>query len=159
MPSLMPGMAGAKEAYGISIVRNDYSIVLPPAAIENYELRDGAKVVFATTHRGEGGLAVLNYERAQASVFKRIISNIHEYDTVFWHNSKAYALSMVQGNTIRLDENLAEAFHLEMGVALMSVKSTTIAVSFTPVEVWKTKLLARGLEEAVDNMSKLEVFH
>ncbi|MBN2724838.1 MAG: hypothetical protein JXR95_12270 [Deltaproteobacteria bacterium] len=158
MPSLMPGMPGTKEAYGISILRDDYSIVLPPAVIRNYALTDGAKVVFVTTHRGEGGLAVLNRERAEASVFKKIISEISDDKTIHYHNSKVYALSNVYGNTVRLNPELAKAFHLEVGVHLMSVKSTTIAVSLTPIEIWKTKFQQRGLEKAVENMSSLQVF-
>ena len=40
----------------------------------------------------------------------------------------------------------------------MSVKSTTVALSFTPADIWKAKFAKRGLAEAVANMDKLDEF-
>ena len=38
MPSLTPGMPGTKEVYGISIIKDDLSITIPPKAFKRYEL-------------------------------------------------------------------------------------------------------------------------
>ncbi len=56
MPSLSPGMPGTKEAYGISLIRDDLSIVIPPKAFEHYGLTDGDIVLLSTTHIDEGWL-------------------------------------------------------------------------------------------------------
>lgn len=158
MPSLMPGTAGAKEAYGISLVRSDLSLTIPPKALGQYEISDNDWVVLTTTPRGEGGFALLNKDRAEASVFGNYISRLEKPDTPYWFQEKAYCLTRVRDGGIHMTSRMLDAFHLNKGDRLMVVKGSTIAMSFTPVELWKEKFLERGLTEAVENMSKLEVF-
>ena len=158
MPSLTPGTPGTKEAYGISVIREDESIKIPPKAFERYELTNGSLVVLITTHRGEAGLALLNKGRAEATVFEKYISRMHEIDTVYWFNDKAYALTVIKNGTIRLTPELMQAFHLVVGDRLMVVKSTTVAMSYTPIAIWKEKFAQRGMFEAIENMSKLDEF-
>lgn len=66
MPSLSPGTPGTKEAYGISIIRDDLSITIPPKACEHYGLADDRLMVVKSTtidwtsipkveHKGETG--------------------------------------------------------------------------------------------------------
>jgi hypothetical protein len=57
-----------------------------------------------------------------------------------------------------LTEELLTVFNLKKGDRLMVVKSTTVTMSYTPIEIWKYKFEQRGLYEAVENMKKLEVF-
>ena len=158
MPSLMPGTPGTKEAYGISVIREDLSIKIPPSAFERYDLINGGLVVLATTHRGEGGFALLNKERAAATVFERYINQMHEIETVYWFNDKAYALIVINNGKICLTSELLQAFHLGEGDRLMVVKSTTVAMSYTPIAIWKEKFAKRGMFEALENMSKLDEF-
>lgn len=49
MPSLSPGTPGAKEAYGISIIRDEMSINIPPKAFARYKLKEN-DVVLADYH-------------------------------------------------------------------------------------------------------------
>jgi hypothetical protein len=42
MPNLLPGKTGTKEAFGISKVHDDYSIVIPPKAIQHYKKEKGS---------------------------------------------------------------------------------------------------------------------
>ncbi len=158
MPSLMPGTPGTKEAYGISVIRRDLSIKIPPRAFERYDLINGGLVVLTTTHRDEGGFALLNKERAEATVFEKYINQMHEIDTVYWFNDKAYALTVVKNGTIRLTLELMQAFHLGESDRLLVVKSTTVAMSYTPIAIWKEKFAKRGMFEAIENMSKLDEF-
>jgi hypothetical protein len=51
-----------------------------------------------------------------------------------------------------------EACNLKIGDKLLVIKSTTIAMSFSPVEIWKIKFLKRGFTEAVKNLEKLDIF-
>ena len=158
MPSLMPGMPGTKEAYGICVVGPDGLVRIPPRAFVRYEWHEDDLAVAVTTHRGEPGFALLNKARAEASVFRKYIDQLDRPDAVRGFNGKAYALLRVGPGTVRLAPALLEAFHLHAGDRLLAVKSTTIALSFTPADIWKAKFRRRGLEQAVANMDRLEVF-
>ncbi|MFC2137730.1 hypothetical protein ACFLTE_06105 [Bacteroidota bacterium] len=158
MPSLMPGMLGAKEAYGISVIKKDKSITIPPKAFKRYELANQDFVLLTSTHEGEGGLSILNKEKAYKSILKKIIDEIHKLDTVIWVGKRTYALTNIIDNKIILDDSLLHAFNLKIGDKLLVVKSTTIAISCTPIEIWKKKLVERGFLEAVNNMNNLKEY-
>lgn len=158
MPSLMPGLPGTKEAYGVSVIREDLSITIPPQALERYGVINSELVLLTTTHRGEGGLAMMRKAKAEATVFGKYVNRIEETKTIYWFNDKAYALTTVVDGKVGLTPEMLKAFHLKQEDRLMVVKSTTVAMSYTPVEIWKEKFAQRGLEEAIENMSKLEEF-
>lgn len=158
MPSLSPGTPGTKEAYGISVIRDDLSVTIPPKAFEHYSLSDNDQVLLATTHIGEGGVALLIKEKAYASVFRNVIDMIRECDTIIIRNKRAYALTHVRNGKFFLTNSLMDAFRLKKGDRLIVIKSTTVAMSYTPVEIWKRKFVQRGLFETVENMKKLEEF-
>ena len=158
MPSLMPGTPGTKEAYGLSVIGPDGTVRIPPRAFDRYDLRDGGWAIAVTTHRGEPGFALLNKARAEASVFRKYIARLDPPDAVQWFNDKAYALVRIGTGIIRLASALQNAFHLAPGDRLMSVKSTTVALSFTPAEIWREKFLQRGRTTAAANIDRLEVF-
>ena len=71
MPSLMPGVAGAKEVYGISMVGEDRVVNVPPKALERYGYRDRDQAVLVTGHRGESGFGLVRRETGGTSVFSR----------------------------------------------------------------------------------------
>lgn len=158
MPSLIPGMSGTKEAYGISIINNDGSINIPPKAFKRYGLTNNTIVLLTSTHVGEGGLSILNKEKAYSSIFKTAIDKIDTLNKAIWDKKRAYALTIVTNTKIILNTELLENFILKIGDKLMVVKSTTIAMSYTPVEIWKKKFEDRGLFEAVENMRKLKQY-
>ena len=158
MPSLEPGKPGTKEAYGISVIGPDGTVRIPPKAFARYEWKAGDVAIAVTTHRGEGGFALLNQTRAAASVFQKYICQIEKLDIAHWFQEKAYARVRIGQGIVRLATSLLDAFHLKPGDRLMSVKSTTVALSFTPAAIWKEKFLRRGLAEAAANIDKLEVF-
>lgn len=158
MPSLSPGMPGTKEAYGISLIRDDLSITIPPKAFQHYGLKDGDEVLLATTHIGEGGMGIMIKEKAYNSVFKSIIDRIDRLDSFVVEKNRYYALTKVVNGKVLLTEELLAVFNLKKGDRLLVVKSTTVTMSYTPVEIWKRKFEQRGLFEAVENMKKLEEF-
>lgn len=158
MPSLSPGTPGTKEAYGISVIRNDLSITIPPKAFKHYGLPDGEAVLLTTTHIGEGGMGILNREKAYKSVFKKFIDRIDQMNTFIENNNRYYALTQIRNDKVFLTEELLTVFNLKKGDRLIVVKSTTVTMSYTPIEIWKHKFEQRGLFEAVENMKKLEIF-
>jgi len=158
MPSLMPKMPGAKEVYGISIVKNDNSITIPPKALIRYQLSHQDIVLLTSTHKGEGGVSVLNKEKAYKNVFRKIIDEIDQFDTPVWFGDRAYALTKIYRNKIILKDNLKQTFKLKVGDKLLVIKSAAIAMSYTPIEIWKKKLEMKGFFKAIKNMDKLEEF-
>ena len=158
MPSLMPGTPGAKEVYGISVVRDDLSVVIPPDACHRYGIRDGDVVVLATAHRGEAGFSLMNREKAVATALGRRISQIEGEDVVNRAGGRAYVQTRVAEGRIRLTVQTAEAFLIAPGDRLMVVKGARVAMSFTPERVWREQLAGRGLHQALDNIDRLPEF-
>jgi hypothetical protein len=158
MPSLSPGTAGAKEAYGISVLREDHLIHIPPKAFIRYNLKDYDLVLLTSTRAGECGFGILNIEKARKSVFKKIIEKIDSIDTPILVNSKPYAITRTKNGTIKFNNELLKAFDLKIGERFIVVKSTTVAMSYNPVDVFKAKLKKHGFFEAINNIDKLEIF-
>ncbi len=111
-----------------------------------------------TTHRGEGGFAVSRQQTAARSVFAQFMAQLPAPDTVAWFKEKAYALTAFDGGSIHLTPELLAAYHIQVGQRLMVVKSTTVAMSCTPVEIWERKFAQRGMLVEVENIQQLDVF-
>ena len=151
-------MAGIKEAYGISIISNEYKIKIPPKAVHRYGLMEDDQAIMMTGHRGESGFGLIRKEPALNSVFKGKIKNLNKENDIYHEKGKAYGESLYQNGYIIVTPELLDAFYLKIHDKLMVVKSTTIAMSYTPIDIWKEKFKIRELDEAVTNMEKLEVF-
>lgn len=158
MPNLMPGTPGAKEVYGISTVRDDMTVVIPPEAARRYEIGDGDVVVLATTHLGETGFALMNREKALATVLGRRISKIEGEDVVSRAGGRALVQTRVVGGRVHLTPEMGEAFLIAPGDRLMVVKGARVAMAFTPVELWRKRLARRGLHESTERIQGLERF-
>ncbi len=158
MPSLMPGMPGTKEAYGISTITQDSLVTIPPKAFEHYAYTPHTPVLLTTTHRGEGGFALIQHTKAETTVFAKFVHQIRERQVVQWFNEKAYVLTDANDGVVRLLPDMLEAFHLALGEQLLVIKCTTVAMSYTPLDIWKAKFAKRGLSEAISNMDTLERF-
>jgi hypothetical protein len=111
-----------------------------------------------TGHRGEGGFGLMKKSTGEQAVFKKYIGQLTEMNTVLWFDERAYAQTAVNKGRVKLTPEMMKAFYLKPGERLLVIKSTTVTMSFTPVEIFKKKFAQRGLHEAVKNMEKLEVF-
>ncbi len=158
MPSLMPGMPGAKEVYGVSVVRDDMTIVIPPDAARRYEIGEDDVVVLAATRRGQAGFALVNREAAMATMLGGDLSQVEGMEAVRWVRGKPYAQTRVIDGRVRLTPQMAEVFGLSAGDRLMVVKSARVAMTFTPVGTWTDRFVKRGLHEAIERMAALEEF-
>lgn len=158
MPSLHPGLPGTKEAYGLSLIREGGQVVLPPKAIAHYGLEDGDQVLLITTHRGEGGFAISRRQTAARSVFAQFMAQLSAPESVAWFKDKAYVLTGFTADGICLTPEMLDAYHVAVGQRLMIIKSTTIVMSCTPLEIWVRKFTQRGMTIAVENAHKLEIF-
>lgn len=158
MPSLMPGVPGAKEVYGICLLRNDASLVIPPDAKRRYGLSDGGWAIGATSHPGEPGFVLMSREGAEGSVFKSRIEELGTPLSVHWDSGRAYVLMRMEGSRIRLTRDIMDAFRIDVGDRLLVIKGARIGMAFVPVEVWRKKLSPRGFEDAVLRMETLPEF-
>jgi hypothetical protein len=158
VPSLMPGRPGAKEVYGVSVVRDDMAVAIPPEAARRYQIGEDDVVVLAATRRGEAGFGLLNREKAVATVLSREVSQVEGEEAVAWVRGKPYAQTRVIDGTVRLTPQMAEVFGLSAGDRLMVVKGARVAMAFTPVGIWMDRFARRGLHHAIERMAALEEF-
>lgn len=158
MPSLMPGTPGAKEVYGVSIIKNNFTITIPPKAVKRYRYNTQDKGILITGRRGEGGFGLIKLTTAEKTVFWKNARKIEQENTVYWFNNKAYVMINISSGKFLLNKELMQAFLLKKKERLLVIKSTTVTMSFSPEEIFIKKFTARGFEESVKNISKLEIF-
>ncbi len=158
MPSLMPGMPGTKEAFGISKIKDDLSIKVPPKAFSHYKISEHDYVVLITGHKGESGFGMIKKDTALKSVFKKFVKEIKNCEEILYFNDRAFVMLKIDKGVTRLTKDVLKAFYLKIGDRLMVGKSTTVTMSFVPVEIWKNKFKKHGFYEAIENMKKLEEY-
>lgn len=86
------------------------------------------------------------------------MNQIDKLNTIYRFQNKAYVLTKLKDKKLILTNEMMEAFYLRIGMKLMVVKSTTVTMSYSPVEIWKAKLAQRGFFEALKNIDTLEEF-
>ena len=155
----MPGKPGTKEAFGISGVHKDYTIVIPPNALKHYRFLDADYAILITGHRGKSGFGLIKKETGLLnSIFKKYIEKIGQVGKVYWLNNRAFVMLELINGKIQVNQAILHAFLLSRGDQLLVVKSTTVTMSFTPVEIWIKHLKKHGFMEAIENMKKIQVF-
>ena len=158
MPSLMPGMPGTKEAFAISRIRDDLTLRVPPKAITHYKVCEHDYVILTTGHVGESGFGMIKKETALKSVFKKFVEQITSLEEILWFNYRAFVMLKIDNGVTRLTEDILKVFYLRIGDRLMVGKSTTVTMSFVPVEIWERNFKKHGFYEAIENMKKLEEY-
>jgi len=158
MHSLSPGSAGAKEAFGISIIRENYTIKIPPNALAHYHISDHDRVLLTTGHTGSSGFGLIKKDTVERSVFKKSADQLNGIGDLRWFGKRAYVLLDISDSVIRLNDEILKAFYLKIGDKLVAVKSTTVTMSCTPTEVWISVFKKHGFSEAIENLEKLEVY-
>jgi hypothetical protein len=158
MPNLMPGMPGTKEAFGISKIKNDLSVRVPPKAVSHYKISEHDYVILITGHIGESGFGMIKKDTALKSVFKKFIKEIKNCEEIFHFNDRVYVMLKIDNGVTRLTKDILKAFYLKIGDRLMVGKSTTVTMSFVPAEIWVNIFKKHGFYEAIENMKKLEEY-
>lgn len=158
MPNLMPGKPGTKEAFGISKVHDDYTIVIPPKAIQHYQISDSDYILLITGQRGKAGLGMIRIKTGLNSIFKKYIEKVKQVEKVYWMDDRAFVMLKIKKGSVKTNLDILKAFLIDIGDCLLVVKSTTVTMSFTPVETWKEIFKKHGFMEAIENMKKLEIF-
>jgi hypothetical protein len=154
----MPGMPGTKETFGISKIKDDLSLRVPPKAISHYKISEHDYVILITGHVGESGFGMIKKDTALKSVFKKFVKEIKNCEEILMPNDRTYSMLKIDNGVTRLTEDVLKAFYLNSGDRLLVVKSTTVTMSFTPVAIWENKLKKHGFYEAIESMKKLEEY-
>jgi|LDZT01.1.fsa_nt_gi hypothetical protein len=69
-----------------------------------------------------------------------------------------FVMLELKNGRLKANKDILRAFLLDKGDSFLTVKSTTVTMSFTPVETWKEIFKKHGFMEAIKNMKKLEIF-
>ena len=158
MPNLMPGMPGTKEAFGISKIKDDLTLRVPPKAISHYNITEHDYVILTTGHIGESGFGMIKKDTALKSVFKKFVKEIKNCEEIFYFNERAFVMLKIDNGVTHLTADILKAFYLSVGYRLLVGKSTTVTMSFVPVEIWRHNFEKHGFYEAIENMKKLEEY-
>jgi len=158
MPNLMPGTPGTKEAFAISKIKNDLTLRVPPKAISHYKISEQDHVILTTGHVGKSGFGMIKKDTALKSVFNKFVKEINNCKEILMPGDRAYVMLEIHNGVTHLNDDVLKAFCLSVGNRLIVVKSTTVTMSFTPVEIWENKLKKHGFYEAIENMKKLEEY-
>jgi hypothetical protein len=154
----MPGMPGTKEAFGISKIKDDLTLRVPPKAISHYKISEQDFVILTTGHIGESGFGMIKKETALKSAFKKFAQEIKNCEEILYFSDRAYSMLKIDNGLTLLTKDVLKAFYLNPGDRLLVVKSTTVTMSFTPVEIWEKKFKKHGFYEAIENTKNLEEF-
>jgi len=154
----MPGMPGTKEAFGVSKIKDDLSIRVPPKAISHYNISERDYVVLTTGHKGESGFGMIKKDTALKPVFKKFVGEIKSWEEVYWFDNRAFSMIEINNGLTFLNNDILKAFYLSVGDRLLVGKSATVTMSFTPVETWINIFKKHGFSEAIENMKKLEEY-
>lgn len=158
MPSLSPGTPGAKEVYGISVIRDDLSFALIPAAAARYGVVENDALIMVTGHRKEPGFGLMRLETAMEGVFRPSVESVANINEPYWIKGKAYTKVATHDGRVWLNRAVMDAYLLKTEDPLLVVKSTTGTMGHVPRMIWEQKLKKRGFFEAVGNIDKLEVY-
>lgn len=158
MPSLSPGTPGAKEVYGICLIKEDLSIRIPPKACNRYKINRNDRALLITGRKNESGFGFIKEETAQETVFKKFLTQLKQCNSIYWKNERAYALIEIMNYQIVMTPPILNAFHLGELDQLLAIKSTTVSIGFVSVVVWKNKLARRGYLDAIKNIDLLDVY-
>ena len=86
------------------------------------------------------------------------MNQIDKLYTIYRFQNKAYVLTKLKDKKLILTNEMMQVFYLNIGMKLMVVKSITVTMSYSPVDIWKAKLAQRGFFEALKNIDTLEEF-
>ena len=158
MPNLSPGTPGAKEVYGICLIKENLSIRIPPKACNRYKINRNDRALLITGHKNESGFGLIKEETAKGTVFHKFLIRLNKCNSIYWEKEKAYALIEIIDYSMAMKPEIIDAFYLRKHDQLLAIKSTTVSIGFVSLVIWKNKLAKRGYLDAIQNIDLLDVF-
>lgn len=132
----MPQMnKGGKFIFGQSEIRSDYKIMLPPQAVNEYDISREGKIYLFTGSKSTGGFCVTRKELLLHSKIGNILRDNPELSgyslpplEFVKYKGRSYCWTNIcDGATIILNEKTADFLEIEIGMKLLSIRSSDIA--------------------------------
>ena len=132
----MPQMnKGGKFIFGRSIIRDGYKIMLPPQAVSEYDITCEGKVYLFTGSKSTGGFCVTRKGLLLHSKIGNILTDNRALSEYFLpplefvkYKGRSYCWAEItDGGVITLDEKSAKFLGIEIGMKLLSIRSSDIA--------------------------------
>lgn len=126
---------GGKFVFGKSLIREDFTIQLPPQALTEYNATADGKVYLFTGSKITGGFCVTRKGLIGPSKLGHILSDnpaLQNYQTpegdFMKYKGRSYCwIGISETGVIQLDQKMVNFLHLEIGMKLLSIRSSDIA--------------------------------
>lgn len=132
----MPQMnKGGKFIFGKSLIREDLTIHLPPQALSEYNATTEGKVYLFTGSKITGGFCVTRKGLLEQSKLRHILTDnpsLQNYQTAegefIKYKGRSYCWVSISGSgVIQLNQKMVDFLNLEIGMELLSIRSSDIA--------------------------------
>lgn len=132
----MPQMnKGGKFIFGKSLIREDLTIHIPPQALTEYNATAEEKVYLFTGSKITGGFCVTRKGLLKPSKLGHILSDnpaLQNYQTAegefIKYKGRSYCWVSISGTgVIQLNQKMLDFLNLEIGIELLSIRSSDIA--------------------------------
>lgn len=132
----MPQMnKGGKFIFGKSLIREDLTVHLPPQALSEYNATMEGKVYLFTGSKITGGFCVTRRGLLKPSKLGHILTDnqaLQNYQTAegefIKYKGRSYCWVSISGTgVIQLNQKMVDFLNLEIGMELLSIRSSDIA--------------------------------
>lgn len=126
---------GGKFVFGLSVVRDDLTIHIPPQAILEYNAIQDGKVIIFTGSKITGGFCITTYSLLMDSKLRHILKEcpmlkeyqLSEGEFIKYKGRKYAWLGIDSNGIIKLPQSTLEVLELQSGMELLSIRSSDIA--------------------------------
>ena len=134
MPQLVKG---GKNAFGWTRVGPDGRIVVPPAVLEEYRLKEGERLLIMPGSRTSGGFVIGSPRALRRSLLGAMPDALPELDgrravegAVVELRGKAFAWTVLNGGAVAIPLEILARFGVTPGNDLLVVRGSGLAPSF-----------------------------
>ena len=114
---------GGKFVFGLSVIRPDLTIHIPPQALLEYGATRDGKVIIFTGSKITGGFCVTTYSLLSNSKLKHIL----EGEFIQYKGRKYAWLDIDKNGVIKLPHSTLAVLDLQSGMELLAIRSSDIA--------------------------------
>ncbi len=126
---------GGKFIFGLSVVRDDLKIHIPPQALSEYDATRDDKVIIFTGSKITGGFCVTTFSLLSDSKLKHILEDcpalrdcqLSAGEFIQYKGRKYAWLGIDSNGVIKLPQSTLKALELQPGMELLSIRSSDIA--------------------------------
>lgn len=126
---------GGKFVFGLSVIRPDLTIHIPPQALLEYDAARDGKIIIFTGSKITGGFCVTTYSLLRGSKLKHILEEcsalrdcaLSEGEFIQYKGRKYAWLDIDKNGVIQLPHSTLGILELESGMELLSIRSSDIA--------------------------------